>query len=255
MFWYIVAASSLVAYASAQSCVVDGLDLATALGTATLSYSSGLYIYYVTVCKPLTSAPAECTAARPDSGSCQYEPSAEFKAFDCGDYNQAIARRATTTDSPGVTYVVNYPPQTTANFKRGTKIEITCDNTALESTIVNAASVAVPGVPDENEIQVSIKSPCNGGAPVPPPEGKSKWSFGDAMCLVIPLCLVFYFVGGMIFLKFVKGAESWSEAIPNKSFWGAIPGLVMDGIRFIRDKTCGGGSGGSAGAGSDYDRL
>ena len=54
------------------------------------------------------------------------------------------------------------------------------------------------------------------------------------MCLVIPLALFLYFLGGFLFLKVVKKTEGVVEAIPNKDFWVSIPGLVVDGTRFIR---------------------
>lgn len=34
-----------------------------------------------------------------------------------------------------------------------------------------------------------------------------------------------YFVGGMVFLKFVRHEEG-TDIIPNRSFWGSLPGLI-----------------------------
>jgi hypothetical protein len=44
-----------------------------------------------------------------------------------------------------------------------------------------------------------------------------------------------YFVGGFIFLRFVKHREG-GDAIPNREFWADLPGLVKDGIMFVINK-------------------
>ena len=42
--------------------------------------------------------------------------------------------------------------------------------------------------------------------------------------------IILYFVGGMLFLHFAKGA-SGSEMIPNITFWKAVPGLIKVHIK------------------------
>ena len=37
--------------------------------------------------------------------------------------------------------------------------------------------------------------------------------------------VIIYFVGGMVFMHFAKGAHG-SEMVPNVTFWKAAPGLV-----------------------------
>lgn len=45
--------------------------------------------------------------------------------------------------------------------------------------------------------------------------------------------IVVYFVGFGIFNYFVKGGRSIPEIIPNYEFWTSLPGLVVDGVKFI----------------------
>jgi 1,2-dihydroxy-3-keto-5-methylthiopentene dioxygenase len=60
---------------------------------------------------------------------------------------------------------------------------------------------------------------------------------GSIILIVLASLIFVYFVGGIIFMKFVKHAEG-IEIIPNVEFWVAIPGLVKDGCLFIGSKTC-----------------
>jgi Autophagy-related protein 27 len=59
-----------------------------------------------------------------------------------------------------------------------------------------------------------------------------------SVILIVLLCVVFlYFVGGAVFMKFVRKAEGL-EIVPHIEFWTSLPGLVKDGCLFIGSKTC-----------------
>ena len=42
-----------------------------------------------------------------------------------------------------------------------------------------------------------------------------------------------YFAVGMVVNWKVRGATSVVEMIPNRTFWMALPGMVVDGCKFI----------------------
>ncbi len=51
--------------------------------------------------------------------------------------------------------------------------------------------------------------------------------------MIIVLCGLFlYFVLGIIILKFAMHKEG-REVVPNVEFWAALPGLVLDGIKYV----------------------
>ena len=52
------------------------------------------------------------------------------------------------------------------------------------------------------------------------------------------VAVIGYLVGGIVFMKFVKGAEG-KEIIPNVTLWMGIPGLIKDGALFIKSKLTG----------------
>jgi len=62
--------------------------------------------------------------------------------------------------------------------------------------------------------------------------GSSSLSGGSILLIIMFVLLIVYLVLGGLFMKYKKGAIG-SEVIPNKAFWGAIPGLVRDGIWFV----------------------
>lgn len=71
---------------------------------------------------------------------------------------------------------------------------------------------------------------------------KKGLSFGSIALIVIACLIVLYLALGIpinIFVRKKKGVE----VIPFIYFWTSIPGLVIDGIRFIFSPCCKGGSG------------
>jgi hypothetical protein len=64
-------------------------------------------------------------------------------------------------------------------------------------------------------------------------------SVGGVLIGVTFGCFIMYMaIGAAIKIK-KFGAEPGKEAIPQREFWAAIPGLAKDGIRFTVFKLCG----------------
>jgi hypothetical protein len=41
-----------------------------------------------------------------------------------------------------------------------------------------------------------------------------------------------YFIGGMLFLKFARGAQG-TEMVPNYDFWSSLPGYIKVSLLYI----------------------
>ncbi|XP_062514442.1 uncharacterized protein LOC134190045 [Corticium candelabrum] len=96
-------------------------------------------------------------------------------------------------------------------------------------------------VPESKEYDFTFSSkyacPLSPGAPPPDkPNGSSSVSVsvspGTIMCIIFIIVLTVYFVGGVLLMKFYKGAEG-RELVPNYHLWAAIPGLIKDGVKFF----------------------
>lgn len=246
MYKLVMAAAALLATHASADCVVDGVDLATAVGrTEGFTFTRDKYTYYINVCREMPDVPTGC-ANQPDIATCQYDPTIGL-GYEMGAYHSAMASKT------GTGYTVQYPSVNSVGVDRQATLEITCAKDATPG--ITDITEGLPGI-TPSSYTIKITSPCKavpgGGASTSDDGG---WSFGDVMCLLVPLFLALYFVGGFIYLKFVAKKESIGECIIHKDFWMAIPGLVIDGCRFIRTKACGDGTTGGATAGSDYDRL
>jgi hypothetical protein len=73
---------------------------------------------------------------------------------------------------------------------------------------------------------------CAGGG------GPSSFDDGWIFVIIVLCGLFLYFVVGIIVLKFVMHKEG-REIVPQVEFWAALPGLVLDGMKFAwRKITC-----------------
>jgi hypothetical protein len=114
-------------------------------------------------------------------------------------------------------------------------ITVICDpkaKTAANFSVISAPLGSQP--PYIYQIFMSHKSACSGGG----------LSGGSILLITLTVLFVVYFLGGFIFLKFVRGNEGVKECIPNYEFWSDLPSLCKDGLMFIINKIRGGGSGG-----------
>ena len=90
--------------------------------------------------------------------------------------------------------------------------------------------------------------------------GKGGLSGGSIFLILFFVGAFVYFVGGVLFMKYRRGA-SGADLIPNVGFWRDLPGLVRDGCVFSFNKAralCGGartGSLASKGTGSTYETI
>ncbi|EDV26658.1 uncharacterized protein TRIADDRAFT_63795 [Trichoplax adhaerens] len=80
------------------------------------------------------------------------------------------------------------------------------------------------------------------------PSGPGGLSGGSVLLIIFFVLLSVYFIGGIIFMKYVRNAEGF-EAIPNVSFWSSLPSLIKEGFAFTFSRCSGGGSD------SSYDKI
>ncbi|XP_041375811.1 uncharacterized protein LOC121388514 [Gigantopelta aegis] len=64
------------------------------------------------------------------------------------------------------------------------------------------------------------------------PVTSTSLSTGSILVIIFVLAVIIYFVGGILFFKFVRKAEG-VEMVPNLSFWTELPLLIRDGIYFV----------------------
>ena len=85
-------------------------------------------------------------------------------------------------------------------------------------------------------LQVDVAAPCAGAAG--PGGGKKKEGGGIGGVIFIIIVLAgssVYFAGGFIFNWKVKHLEG-RERIPHLDFWTGLPGLIKEGVRFLKAK-------------------
>jgi hypothetical protein len=86
--------------------------------------------------------------------------------------------------------------------------------------------------------EIDVSAPC-AGAPAPGggAGGKSGGGGGGGVIFIIIVLAgsSVYFAGGFIFNWKVKHLEG-RERIPHVDFWAGLPGLVKEGIRFLKSK-------------------
>uniref|UniRef100_T1J8A0 Uncharacterized protein n=1 Tax=Strigamia maritima TaxID=126957 RepID=T1J8A0_STRMM len=68
-----------------------------------------------------------------------------------------------------------------------------------------------------------------------PAHPSSSLSTGSILVIILAVIIMIYFIGGMFFLHFFKGANGL-EMIPHYEFWIDLPVLIkvcLDGILFM----------------------
>lgn len=93
----------------------------------------------------------------------------------------------------------------------------------------------------------------------PPPVPVEGLGAGAVISIIILVTLFSYCTLGIVYNHFVRGTRG-AELIPNIDFWRQLPGLMMDGVRFIqngcRPPTGDMGNGGGGGGGREtYDSI
>ncbi|KAL0218900.1 hypothetical protein P9112_004553 [Eukaryota sp. TZLM1-RC] len=113
--------------------------------------------------------------------------------------------------------------------------DVGCGGIARSSTVRCICDASQEGVLEDVEeiadctylFNVVSKACCA----VPKPVGSGKTIF-----IVIIVVLIIYFLGGFLFMTFVK-KESGVNAIPNAAFWGAVGAGISKMFTFIASKT------------------
>lgn len=180
--------------------------------------SQGNY-YFINFCGPTSAA---CTTG---STVCMRDP--YFNNFGCGMLDtQKWADSSAVKPGEGlqVTYE-NGEDCNTNGQKRSSVITLQCDPNEPEGIIDTVEA-------KDCHYVFTFRSALACGKPVSGGGGA-----GETAALVILILLlvavVVYFAAGAVFQKKVKGAQTPRELIIHGDFWCALPGMVVDGCKFI----------------------
>eukprot|EP01133_Synstelium_polycarpum_P011626 gene11626-13573_t len=228
---------SAVALSSATDCKFGSYDFSPLANGTVYSMESGEFMYYWAYC---ASATGKCGTTAPVPAACQVKP----KATPVSITTIGVLSTKKFTEIPnGVNLIYNATsnPCKSGAFRSST-IHMICGKNDMSVTAVSEP------VPCQYEIDVTTCHACKGGCggSTPSGDGGKKGGMGGGWIFVIILvvCSVVYIAGGAIFNFKVKGLRG-AEVFPNSAFWKDLPGLMKDGIFFVKSKVTGsGGSGG-----------
>jgi len=179
--------------------------------------------YYINFCDVTNSGCVDTAAV------CQR--AANYNYYSCGAANTAsYMTPVDNTIAPGQGISVKYTggDKYSSGLERQSVVTVICDpdQTGPEGDWVDVHEV-------ENIYYLSVEHA--GGCGVSKGGASSAGeTFALAMLIIILGGLFLYFVIGFIICKFVLKKEgSASEMIPNHIFWTSLPGLIVDGCKFI----------------------
>jgi len=143
----------------------------------------------------------------------------------------------TFTESTDGMILVTYKEVDYGNYKRTGAIGLKCDESKTPGDLSQfTEKVLASGSGSQYTATFASKCVCEGGCPDAPGGNESEGSGGlstGSILLIVFFPLVFvYFIAGVLYNKYHKGAESFPEMIPNHSFWSDFPFLVKDGCVF-----------------------
>jgi len=121
-------------------------------------------------------------------------------------------------------------------IQRTTFINIECDKKATAGTFISVTEPSQndPATRCKYYINMKHSAACKGGA------GGAGGLSGGSIFLIIFFCLAaVYVIGGIVFNK-VRNNAAGTDLIPNYAFWAGLPGLIVDGFKFIKNKFTGG---------------
>ncbi|XP_078703454.1 uncharacterized protein LOC144928648 [Branchiostoma floridae x Branchiostoma belcheri] len=177
------------------------------------------YLYSWNPCTPFTEGPSGDQDSCTDMAACQISKD-QSNFFGLGTHDSAQFAADTDPDSGGLVVSVVYQA---ASSGRASEVLLKCTTGATVFTVL--------GELQQGQYIFQLESPCCCPGAVSGCAGGGI-SGGSIVLIIAASVIVVYFVGGMIVMKFVKGAQGL-EIIPNSGFWTGLPGYIKEGVLFI----------------------
>ncbi|CAH1238710.1 M6PR [Branchiostoma lanceolatum] len=196
--------------------VVDLEPLAGTDGQPRFINQDGTTFFYYNPCTPFKKG---------DSGECQGEGLAACQYdgngyYDIGDQSSLATSYDTSTGGVIFSY-------TSGQSQRRSVVNLVCTASSTP-TFTAKESPAGSGI---FVMTISSLCVCPGRSKDCNAAGAAGLSAGSTMCILLTVFVLVYVAGGMLFLRFARGAEG-TEMIPNYEFWADFPHLVKDGFTF-----------------------
>ncbi|XP_066302917.1 uncharacterized protein [Branchiostoma lanceolatum] len=179
------------------------------------------YLYSWNPCTPFTEGPAGDPDSCTNMAACQISNDQQ-NFFGLGTHDSAQFATDTDPDTGGTVVTVVYQ---TSGSGRASEVLLKCTTGATVFTVL--------GELQQGQYIFQLESPCCcPGAAAGCADMGAGISGGTIFLIALISVIVVYFVGGMIVMKFVKGAQGL-EIIPNSGFWSSLPGYIKAGVLFI----------------------
>ncbi|GAM29185.1 hypothetical protein SAMD00019534_123610, partial [Acytostelium subglobosum LB1] len=193
--------------------------------------------YYWNVCDVAHS----CISMSVRTASCQISGGSWF---DTGSLDQATWSDLESGKGATVTYVGDGNPCGNG-VKRTTHVGLTCSN---EPTAVVSATEG--DIKCNYYILMTSKFACPGGGSGGSSSGggngpKSNFIGGGWIFIILLLVGIFLYIGIGIGVNYKVRGLRGGEMFPNIEFWSSFPGLIKDGVLYIKGKVTGSGGNGS----------
>lgn len=116
---------------------------------------------------------------------------------------------------------------------RLTTVNLVCDPNACKPTFEPQGEQGA----GQFEMTLTTVCACPGKCTASGPTscGSGGLSGGSILLIAFFSIIIVYFIAGILFMKF-KNQATGTDLIPNKSLWSRIPGLVVDGNKFVISK-------------------
>ncbi|XP_071501379.1 uncharacterized protein [Diadema antillarum] len=185
----------------------------------TYGQQAGDFVYAFNPCYPFSEPQGECQKVV----ACQELKGEKPAYFKIGD---PAPKSWTTAADESIQVVYD---STQDGTTRTSTVTYRCSATALDPTL-SLDSVGE----SKYDFTVTTCQACRPRVANCPVKSSSsnKITVGGILCIVFTVTVVLYLVGGVLFMKYQRGA-SGTEVIPNYGFWKDFPGLVKDGFLFV----------------------